>query len=88
MALGSTYLGWLLERYSSYPPLAAAGYNAGEGCADAWIKALGDPRSQVDPLAWIEAIPILETPRLRDARDVVVHRVHVHLPLTACHCAV
>ena len=61
VALGSTYLGWLLERYSSYPPLAAAGYNAGEGCADAWVKALGDPRTQVDPLAWIEAIPILET---------------------------
>ena len=61
VALGSTYLGWLLERYGDYPPLAAAGYNAGEGCADAWIKALGDPRNQVDPLAWIEAIPIFET---------------------------
>lgn len=67
-ALGSTYLGWLLERYASYPPLAAAGYNAGEGCADLWVKALGDPRNQVDPLAWIEAIPIFET-------RTYVHRV-------------
>lgn len=61
VALGSTYLGFLLERYSKYPPLAAAGYNAGEGCADRWVKALGDPRGQVDPLLWIEAIPIQET---------------------------
>lgn len=61
VALGSTYLGFLLDRYKSYPPLAAAGYNAGEGCADKWIAALGDPRSQVDPLTWIEALPIKET---------------------------
>lgn len=61
VALGSTYLGFLLERYKSYPPLAAAGYNAGEGCADRWVAALGDPRTQVDPLTWIEALPIKET---------------------------
>jgi soluble lytic murein transglycosylase-like protein len=61
VALGSTYLGFLLDRYRNYPPLAAAGYNAGEGCADRWIQALGDPRGQVDPLLWIEAIPIQET---------------------------
>ncbi len=61
VALGSTYLGFLLDRYAKYPPLAAAGYNAGEGCADRWVQALGDPRGQVDPLLWIEAIPIQET---------------------------
>lgn len=61
VALGSTYLGFLLDRYKNYPPLAAAGYNAGEGCADRWIQTLGDPRGQVDPLLWIEAIPIQET---------------------------
>ncbi|WP_164041066.1 transglycosylase SLT domain-containing protein, partial [Serratia marcescens] len=44
VALGSTYLGFLLDRYGKYPPLAAAGYNAGEGCADRWVQALGDPR--------------------------------------------
>ena len=60
-ALGSTYLGWLIQRYRGYAPLAAAAYNAGEGCADAWITRLGDPRSAVDPLVWVEAIPILET---------------------------
>ena len=66
-ALGSTYLGWLMERYRGYAPLAAAGYNAGEGCADVWVSKLGDPRSSVDPLVWAEAIPIKET------RDYVQH---------------
>ena len=67
VAVGSTYLGWLMERYRGYAPLAAAGYNAGEGCADAWVARLGDPRSAVDPLVWAEAIPIKET------RDYVQH---------------
>ncbi len=61
VAIGSTYLGWLEQRYGGYLPLALAAYNAGEGCADEWIRRIGDPRTEVDPLLWLEAIPLDET---------------------------
>jgi soluble lytic murein transglycosylase len=46
--------------------LAAAAYNAGIGRARQWIAANGDPRlpvsaGGVDPIDWIESIPIQET---------------------------
>ena len=61
VAIGSTYLGQLVERYGGYLPLALAAYNAGPGCADAWVAAMGDPRREVDPLTWLESIPLDET---------------------------
>ena len=42
-------------------PLAVAAYNAGSGNVSKWIARYGDPRSQVDMLKWIEAIPYVET---------------------------
>ena len=42
-------------------PLAVAAYNAGSGNVHKWIERYGDPRSQVDMLKWIEAIPYSET---------------------------
>ena len=42
--------------------LALAGYNAGPGRARQWISEFGDPRTaDVDPIDWIERIPIEET---------------------------
>jgi soluble lytic murein transglycosylase len=38
-----------------------AAYNAGSGNVRKWINQYGDPRSQVDMLKWIEAIPYTET---------------------------
>ena len=61
VAIGSTYLGQLLSRYAGYLPLTLAAYNAGEGCTDLWLNAFGDPRRTIDPLTWLEAIPINET---------------------------
>ena len=61
VAVGSTYLGGLTTRYAGYVPLVAAGYNAGEGCADVWLRRIGDPRAAMEPTIWIEAIPIDET---------------------------
>ena len=59
--LGSYYLKSLIEEYDSYL-LALVGYNAGPRRIPRWIKKFGDPRkSNVDPISWIEQIPIKET---------------------------
>ena len=42
-------------------PLAVASYNAGSGNVGKWVRQYGDPRSRVDMLKWIEAIPYVET---------------------------
>jgi soluble lytic murein transglycosylase len=42
--------------------LAFVAYNAGLRRAEEWIEQYGDPRSpKVDPIDWIERIPIMET---------------------------
>ncbi len=42
--------------------LAFVSYNAGRGRANEWIEQYGDPRDRrVDPIDWIERIPISET---------------------------
>ena len=47
-----------------------ASYNAGGGNVSKWIKAYGDPRSpSVDPIDWVERIPLLGDAQLRPARD-------------------
>lgn len=63
--LGSTYLGRRRDALGNWM-LAAAAYNAGIGNARKWIAAYGDPRlppsaGGVDPIDWIESIPIQET---------------------------
>lgn len=61
VALGSTYFNHLLTVWNGSVPLAVAAYNAGNGNVSKWIARYGDPRSQVDMLKWIEAIPYTET---------------------------
>ena len=61
VALGSAYFQRMLNTWSGSVPLAVAAYNAGSGNVRKWINAYGDPRSQVDMLKWIEAIPYSET---------------------------
>ena len=62
IAVGSHYLGGLLDRYSGSVMLALAAYNAGPGRADEWISRFGDPRSpRVLPADWVERIPFRET---------------------------
>ena len=61
VTLGSYYLRSLIEEYDSYL-LALVGYNAGPRRIPRWIKKFGDPRKKnVDPISWIEQIPIKET---------------------------
>lgn len=59
--IGSAYFQRMLNNWNGSVPLAVAAYNAGSGNVRKWINRYGDPRSQVDMLKWIEAIPYVET---------------------------
>ena len=60
--LGAAHLGILLGEYRGAYLLTFAAYNAGGGRVKQWIDAYGDPRKPgVDPIDWIERIPITET---------------------------
>jgi soluble lytic murein transglycosylase len=60
--LASAYIGDRMDDFSGSYVLTIAGYNAGPGRARQWIREFGDPRDpNVDPIDWIERIPIQET---------------------------
>ncbi len=59
--MGSTYFGQMMNSFNGSYILSVAAYNAGPGNVRKWLNANGDPRAGVDPLTWIEAIPIKET---------------------------
>ena len=60
--LGAAELGNDLEFFRGSYILAFVAYNAGRGRARDWIAQFGDPRDpKVDPIDWIERIPISET---------------------------
>ncbi|MGN8548037.1 transglycosylase SLT domain-containing protein [Bradyrhizobium sp. 13971] len=60
--MGAAELSALLSEYRNCHVMTFAGYNAGRGRVRDWIKAYGDPRDpKVDPVDWVERIPISET---------------------------
>lgn len=60
--IASAYIADRMGEFGGSYVLGLAGYNAGPGRAREWIKAFGDPRDpKVDPIDWIEHIPITET---------------------------
>jgi soluble lytic murein transglycosylase len=60
--MGSAYIGDRMRDFTGSYILTLAGYNAGPGRARQWIREFGDPRDpKIDPLDWIERIPIQET---------------------------
>ncbi len=62
MQMGAAELSNLLTGYNGSYILTFAGYNAGRGRVRQWIAAYGDPRDpKVDPVDWVERIPISET---------------------------
>jgi soluble lytic murein transglycosylase len=78
--LGSAELGSDLNSYRGSYILAFIAYNAGRGRAAQWIEQYGDPRDpKVDPIDWIERIPIAETRNYvqRVLENMQVYRVRL-----------
>jgi soluble lytic murein transglycosylase len=62
LQLGAAELGGVMQDYRGNYIMAFAGYNAGRGRVAEWVKTFGDPRDpKVDPIDWVERIPIMET---------------------------
>ncbi len=66
IALGRAYLNDRIEQFDGSYIAAIAAYNGGQGRVRDWLDTYGDPRlptSQggVDPVDWIELLPIYET---------------------------
>lgn len=62
VTIASAYIADRMEEFGGSYVLGLAGYNAGPGRARQWVREFGDPRDpKVDPLDWIERIPITET---------------------------
>ena len=60
--IASAYIGDRMAEFRGSYVLTLAGYNAGPGRARQWMREFGDPREPgVDPIDWIERIPIEET---------------------------
>lgn len=75
--LGSAYLDRLLQKFGGSYVMTIAGYNAGPGRVDTWVRQFGDPRigSDLDQIDWIEMIPISET---RNYVQRVLENVYVY----------
>ena len=62
--IASAYVADQMAEFSGSYVLSIASYNAGPGRTHQWIREFGDPRkANVDPIDWIERIPIEETRR-------------------------
>jgi len=59
--LGSQFLADRLDQFDGSIIMAVASYNAGPTRVRQWVEKIGDPRHGVDPVDWIELIPVYET---------------------------
>ncbi len=76
LQLGASFLQDLVDRYNGSYVLAIAAYNAGPGRVSGWLTSFGDPRDPgVDPVDWIETIPIYET---RNYVQRVLENLHLY----------
>jgi soluble lytic murein transglycosylase len=77
--LGSAELGNDIASWRGSYILAFSAYNAGPRRAKEWIEQYGDPRDpKVDPIDWIERIPISET---RNYVERVIENMQVYRAL-------
>lgn len=74
--IASAYIADRMAELGGSYVLGLAAYNAGPGRARQWIREIGDPRDpSVDPIDWIEQIPIQET---RDYVKKVLSNIQVY----------
>ena len=74
--IGAAHLGELFAEQGGSYILTFAAYNAGGKRVKEWITAHGDPRHHdVDPVDWIELIPIAET---RDYVQRIIENLQVY----------
>ncbi|MBS0233090.1 MAG: transglycosylase SLT domain-containing protein [Proteobacteria bacterium] len=74
--IGSAYVADRMNEFDGSYVLGIAGYNAGPGRARQWVREFGDPRDpKVDPIDWIERIPIMET---RDYVTKVLANIQIY----------
>jgi len=75
--MGAAELSALLSEYRGNQIMTFAGYNAGRGRVREWVQKRGDPRDpNVDPVDWVERIPLSETRNYvqRVMENVLVYR--------------
>jgi soluble lytic murein transglycosylase len=74
--IGAAHLGELLSEMRGSYVLTFAAYNAGGKRVKEWMNTHGDPRrNDVDPVDWIELIPITET---RDYVQRIIENMQVY----------
>ncbi len=62
LKLGARFIQDQIDGFDGSYILAIAGYNAGPTRVREWMAQIGDPRrADVDPVDWIESIPVVET---------------------------
>jgi soluble lytic murein transglycosylase len=84
--MGAAELSALLREYRDSHIMTFAGYNAGRGRVQEWIKAHGDPRDpEVDAVDWVERIPFAETRNYvqRVMENLQVYRVRFNVTTSA-----
>lgn len=82
--LGSTYFADLLKRFNGSYILAIAAYNAGPTNVNRWLRSIGRPQEDIDPIDWIERIPFSETRNYvqRVLENLHIYRRHLNYPET------
>jgi soluble lytic murein transglycosylase len=84
--MGAAELSGLLREYRGSHIMTFAGYNAGRGRVQEWLKAYGDPRDpKVDAVDWVERIPFAETRNYvqRVMENLQVYRVRFNVTTSA-----
>lgn len=82
--LGSTYFADLVKRFNGSYILAIAAYNAGPTNVNRWLRSIGRPQEDIDPIDWIERIPFSETRNYvqRVLENLHIYRRHLNYPET------
>lgn len=84
--IAAAYIADRMDEFSGSYILGLSSYNAGPGRTREWIREFGDPRdAHVDPIDWIERIPLEETRRYvaKVLSNIQIYRARLGEPDTA-----